>query len=81
MMFLPFLISARRLSTVIHRIDGVGEATKAEGLTQTARYMDALGAKQGWLVIFDRRASVSWEDKLYFDREESDGKQIAVVGC
>jgi hypothetical protein len=58
-----------------------GEATKAEGLKQTARYMDALGAKQGWLVIFDRRAAVSWEEKLYFTHEESDGKQIAVVGC
>jgi hypothetical protein len=43
--------------------------------------MDTLGAKQGWLVICDRRAAVSWEDKLYFGREESDGKQITVVGC
>jgi hypothetical protein len=58
-----------------------GEATKVEGLTQTARYMDTLGAKQGWLVIFDRRAAVRWEDMLYFDREESDGRRIAVVGC
>ncbi|MDR2614958.1 MAG: hypothetical protein LBC28_00095 [Oscillospiraceae bacterium] len=49
---------------------------------QRSHYMlDALGAKQGWLVIFDRRAAVSWEDKLYFTHEESDGKQIAVVGC
>jgi hypothetical protein len=58
-----------------------GEGTKAEGLAQTVRYMDALGAKRGWLVIFDRRATVSWEDKLYFNREESGGRQITVVGC
>jgi len=48
-----------------------GEASKAEGLAQVARYMDVLGAQRGWLVIFDRREGVSWEEKNYFSARGS----------
>jgi len=57
-----------------------GEASKAEGLAQVARYMDVLGAKRGWLVIFDRREGVSWDDKNFFSHEEAAGKQVTIVG-
>jgi type II secretory pathway predicted ATPase ExeA len=56
-------------------------STRAEGLEQLGRYMDTLGVKQGWLVIFDRRNDMLWEDKLYFEHEEAAGKIISVVGC
>jgi hypothetical protein len=58
-----------------------GETTKEKSLDQIARYMDILGAGQGWLVIFDRRKTVSWEEKIYFTHEEYKGKQISVAGC
>jgi hypothetical protein len=57
------------------------EATKGEGLEQIARYMDILGAKQGWLVLFDRRKSVGWDEKIYLTHEEYKGKQVSVVGA
>jgi len=54
--------------------------TEAEGLEQTARYMDSLGCSRGWLVIFDRDMKKPWEDKLYMRPEVHQGKHITVVG-
>ncbi|MDR1519659.1 MAG: ATP-binding protein, partial [Planctomycetota bacterium] len=51
-------------------------------LKQTAGYMDTAGMKEAWLVIFDRNAGKTWEEKI-FRRDESlpDGKTVHVVGC
>ncbi|MDR0517021.1 MAG: AAA-like domain-containing protein [Fibromonadaceae bacterium] len=57
-----------------------GPKTEAEGLEQTARYMDSLGCANGWLVIFDRDMEKPWEEKLYMRLEEREGKRITVVG-
>jgi len=54
--------------------------TEPEGLEQLARYLDRLGLKRGYLVIFDRRKTKSWEEKLYWKEVEYEGKRIAVVG-
>jgi hypothetical protein len=37
--------------------------------------------KDGWLVLFDLRKEVAWEDKLFVREVEHDGKVIRVVGC
>ena len=47
------------------------EQTIAEGLEQTAGYMDRCAAEAGHLVIFDRRAARRWEDKVFRDRRAS----------
>jgi hypothetical protein len=57
-----------------------GNKYPEEGLEQTARYMDLHCCNEGWLVIFDRRATVKWEDKLYFKKETVDGKTVTIVG-
>ncbi|MDR1022171.1 MAG: AAA-like domain-containing protein [Prevotellaceae bacterium] len=57
-----------------------GEKYLEKGLEQTARYMDLHCCSEGWMVVFDRRAAVKWEDKLYFKKETVDGKTITVVG-
>ena len=49
------------------------ERTVAEGLEQTAGYMDRCGAEAGHLVIFDRREDRRWEDKVFHDRGTSAG--------
>ena len=41
------------------------DATIAEGLKQTALYMDRCGATGGHLVIFDRSGGRSWEEKIF----------------
>jgi hypothetical protein len=54
--------------------------TESEGLEQLNRYLDQLDLKRGYLVIFDRRKTKSWEEKLYWKEVEYEGKRIAVVG-
>ena len=57
-----------------------GEKTLEKGLEQTARYMDVYGVNEGWLVIFDRRPEVNWDDKIYIKKIEVDKKTVTVVG-
>jgi hypothetical protein len=45
-----------------------GERTIAQGVAQLSGYLTRLGLDEGYLVVFDRRPSVSWDEKIY-DRE------------
>ena len=57
------------------------EQTIAEGLEQTAGYMDRCAAESGHLVIFDRRAGRRWDDKVFHCRRASaSGVAIEVWG-
>jgi hypothetical protein len=37
-------------------------------------------AQEGWLVIFDLRKKLKWDDKLYLEKKRCDDKTITVVG-
>ncbi len=56
------------------------EQTIAEGLEQTADYMDRSGAGEGHLVLFDRSPGKSWEDKIFRDQKSSRGKKMQIWG-
>ena len=57
------------------------EQTIAEGLEQTAGYMDRCDAEAGHLVIFDRREGRRWAEKIFRDRRTSDnGIEIEIWG-
>ena len=57
------------------------EQTIAEGLEQTAEYMDRCAAEAGHLVIFDRREGRRWADKVFHDRRTADsGVEIDIWG-
>ncbi|MFW6367426.1 MAG: ATP-binding protein, partial [bacterium] len=59
-----------------------GEKTVPKGLHQLGRYLDTLGEPEGWLIVFDQRPDVSWDDKIYWRTEPLDaGKTIHIVGC
>ena len=49
---------------VMHPRKGL-ESTIEAGLVQTAAYMDRCGAAEGHLVVFDRDADRSWEEKVF----------------
>ncbi len=51
-----------------------------EGLRQTAAYMDRCGAESGHLVVFDRRAGKSWDERLFRREQEFEDKEITVWG-
>ena len=52
-----------------------------KGLVQLSNYMTTLGETTGWLIIFDRSNTKSWEEKIYWKVENISGKTIHVVGC
>jgi hypothetical protein len=52
-----------------------------DSLSQLAGYLDAAGEKEGWLVVFDRNKSKTWEDKIYIERKEFQNKVINIFGC
>ena len=55
------------------------EQTVSEGLEQTRAYMDRCAADEGHLVVFDRTAGVSWEDKI-FRRDDTAEPRVTVWG-
>ncbi len=59
-----------------------GDWVRQEGLTQTQRYMDRLGATQGYLMIFDKRPPKihPWEERLYWEEETLGNKTIKIIG-
>jgi hypothetical protein len=59
---------------------GSREQTIAQGLVQTAAYMDKIGTAVGHLIIFDRRPDISWEEKIFRDERIYDGKEINIWG-
>ena len=50
------------------------EQTLAEGLQQTADYVDRCAAEEAHLIIFDRRPDVSWDDRIWQRTEKSGPK-------
>jgi Holliday junction resolvase len=56
-----------------------GDKYLEKGFDQIAKYMDAFGCNEGWMMVFDRRANVKWEDKIYLKKEIIDGKTVTIA--
>lgn len=54
--------------------------TIEDGKEQLARYLDGLGLKKGYLVIFDP-ADIEWEKKIYWQETFYKDKTIIMVGA
>lgn len=52
-----------------------------KGLVQLGRYLDTLGQKHGYLVLFEPKKpdEVSWETRLRWEDVQHSGKQVTVV--
>lgn len=55
--------------------------TEEDALDQIARYLDRAGLAEGWLVMFDLRKELTWQEKLFVRETEHAGKRIHIVGC
>lgn len=55
--------------------------TEADALDQLACYLDHACLKEGWLVLFDLRKELSWEEKLTVRDVVHEGKTVHIVGC
>lgn len=51
-----------------------------DGKEQLAGYLDRLGLNEGYLVIFDP-GDKEWEEKIYYNATENNGKKIIMVGA
>ena len=58
-----------------------GSRTEQDGLEQLGDYMDKIGEREGWLIIFDRKSDKPWEQKLYWKTVDMPWGRIHVVGC
>ena len=57
------------------------EAVMADGLRQTAKYMDLCGTvNEGHLIIFDRTKEKTWEERIWHKPYEFGGHTIVVWG-
>jgi hypothetical protein len=43
--------------------------------------MDKLDCYEGWLVVFDQRENVSWDDKIFCQTHSVEQKTVYIVGC
>lgn len=57
------------------------DKTLQEGKAQLARYMEKLGCAEGWLLIFDRRPAIAWDQRIFWETVTENGKTIHIVGC
>ncbi len=72
--------SEQRTVIELKLLRGDLEKTIAQGLAQTLEYQDRTGAPEAHLVIFDRRAGRTWEEKLCRRVEERAGRRVVVWG-
>lgn len=56
------------------------DTVRAEGVEQLASYLETVGSREGWLFIFDQRAGLSWEDRLWSEEIELGGRILHVRG-
>ncbi|MCK6504356.1 ATP-binding protein [Myxococcota bacterium] len=56
------------------------ETVREEGIAQLAGYLDQLGLHEGWMLIFDQRAGRTWEQRLWRERVEHQGKVLHIFG-
>ncbi len=56
------------------------ERTVRDGLEQTRAYMDRCDATEGHLIVFDRTAGKSWDDKLFRREEDIGDTNVTVWG-
>ncbi len=54
---------------------------EAKGLKQIGGYLDVLGLDEGWLVIFDRRPEVPWDERIFTRTELVGARRVHLVGC
>jgi len=58
-----------------------GTETEERALDQVADYLERLRLEEGWLVMFDLRSTLEWDERLTLREVEHRGKRVHLVGC
>lgn len=75
------VVSWRQWRYVLELKIRYGEHSQQEGIEQLSGYLDRLGEREGYLLLFDRRKDTRWADKL-FEAEASSGggQKVHILG-
>lgn len=57
------------------------ESIRRDGLVQVSEYLDIVGEREAWLILFDQRPGRSWEERLWTEEMVVDGRTIHLVGA
>ncbi|MFH1466594.1 MAG: AAA family ATPase [Pseudomonadota bacterium] len=57
------------------------EKVRSDGINQLAGYLDTLGLREGWLLVFDQRAGRTWEQRLWEEDLEIGDKILRLRGA
>jgi hypothetical protein len=60
--------------------DGL-EPVIARGVAQLGRYLETVGLDHGWLVVFDQRPGLSWDERHFTRTAAAGPRQITVLGA
>jgi hypothetical protein len=55
--------------------------TEERAIEQVTGYLEGAGLDEGWLVMFDLRSTLPWEQRLTSRLIEANGKRVHLVGC
>jgi len=55
--------------------------SESDGIQQISRYMDKLGQKAGYLILFEKKSSeeLPWEERLSWEVLDVDGREVTLV--
>lgn len=57
------------------------QESKARTREQLLKYMDGLLVNEAWVLVFDRKSTKSWKDKITWQTEvEPTGETVHVLG-
>ncbi|MFM7152868.1 MAG: ATP-binding protein, partial [Bacteroidota bacterium] len=56
--------------------------SETEGINQLSRYMDKLGQKRGFLVLFEKKSSeeLPWNQRIRHEKHQVDDREIILLG-
>ena len=57
------------------------ETIKKAAIQQTCAYLDLVGLQGAWVLIFDQRPGLSWEQRLWSETLDIDGKRLLLRGA
>ncbi len=55
--------------------------TEDEAVEQVRGYLEAIGVTEGWMVMFDLRATTPWSERVFTRERAVGGCVVRVVGC
>ncbi len=77
-------MGGRRAVVELKRVRATGDTLErvlGDGVEQLSGYLDRLGEREGWLVVFDQRPGRTWAERLWSEDREVRGRLLHLRGA